>query len=142
MDEEFKRIYQRIWERARDPRRYFPYWGSFDARRISLDAVNGALRSLRGLSVRDDAKILLVINIHTLVVLPQLMKDSGAHELLSDQLEEQVQHDVRIILAAASEEASEGEISSAAVIRGLAKVLDKLMLKDARIWSQSNERSE
>ena len=144
MDNQYRGIYEEIWRRARLRRPGPFYWSSYEERlsyQLSMSAVEEALEKLHGIEVRDDAKIFLAINIHALVVLPQLMNAGSGDSLNrpSSDVVDNVTEDVTSTLFAAKEEARGGEISSAAIIRGLAKVLDGLNLKDARIWSEPDE---
>lgn len=153
MDGIYQRIYERIWFAIRRGNYRRSYWRSGFSNnineqswRITLSAVEGALERFDGPTMRDDAKLFLTTNIQLLVVLPQLirarekpsvgMSDYGNIEA---RLLDQSQRDAEKVIHAASRERRGEEISSASVVRGLAKVLDTLSLKDAHIWSSSEE---
>lgn len=144
MDSQYLDIYQMLWRRAQTVRGETFYWPTEEewlSYGLSLRAVEAALERFQDVEVRDDAKLFLAINIHSLVVLPQLIKAErdGSLRSSSRELLDNVTKDVTSTLSAASEEARDGEISSAAIIRGLSQVLDRLKLKDARIWSGPEE---
>lgn len=146
MNKEFETIYATLWQDAQDR----PYWSAYPdltAYTIARRAVMAALDNFHGPDVRDDAKLFLLINIQTIVVLPQLINalrvddDGDPFGISPSRLQKQTIEDAKTVLNAARLEARDQEISSAAVIRGLAKVLDTLNLKNARIWSKSSEES-
>ena len=87
--------------------------------------------------LRPDARLFLLVNLHQLVVLPLAI--AGLPPSNDDSFERRLIEDTMIILKSASEHGEDGEISAAGIVRALSSVLDRLHLKEWRIWSKSND---
>lgn len=112
----------------------------------ALDAAAGAVGP--DYTLRADAMLLLAVNLQQLVALPLMLaalQKEAWNELLRTprEAEETVREDaVTIVRAAkvlAQERGVERELSAADVVRGLAKVMDELHLKDWRLWDRTEE---
>lgn len=146
MNEQYREIFGDIWDRMSFLPAYFRvYNGEIESRamRISINAVERALRDFDGRRVRDDARIFLVSSIYSVVVLPQMMQAERSDALpegiegFERGLQSSVERDVvRVLLSAQERTHEDGEVSSAAVVRGLERVLDDLRLKAAGIWAR------
>jgi len=149
MNGRYREIFNEIWSRMSLRPFYFAYGplaAQVRAMRITREAVERALEEFHDAPVRDDARIFLVSNMYALVVLPQVMnfyrhgEDPGNSGDVLQRLSGDAQQDTVQVLQAAMEQTREdGEVSSAAVVRGLGEVLENLKLKDAGIWASSGD---
>jgi hypothetical protein len=141
MDDVYREIYQEIYDARTGPeatRGQRAAFGRMTLRddhasmvRRAIEAADEEL-SVRGRRLREDAKALLAINFQDIVVLPlmaaPLIEDSGIGEV--------VRGDVRTIaLAAARQETGlHEELSSHAVINGLAESWSELLVSRFGVW--------
>ena len=97
------------------------------------EAINTAIRTRRNVrELRPDARLALLVNLHQLVTAP--MSDPKAPSRLDQGL---LAEDVGKIIDAANEGAGDrNDLSAAQIFRGVAKVLDKLHIKDRRLWER------
>ena len=146
MDRRFHIIYRELGElyratQAVGPR--FPFAGrairaeaSLKSLAIVTEAVDQAISALDGrYSLRADAKLFLIINIHQMVALPLAQRDSPVE--LNDEIEQGIKRDTKRIIRMAAESAGDRrDIPASHVLWGVAKVLDQLSLKSWRIWDR------
>jgi hypothetical protein len=140
MDHRFRDIYREQIELYRGIQVHRESWwadteqSNLRALAIVTEAIEEALTVLpNGLSIRPDAKLFLLINLHQLVTMP--LSDRRSPTDLSVEVENGIKSDVKMIINASVEFSSKRkEIAASHVVWGLAKVLDKLSLKSWRLW--------
>lgn len=116
--------------------RRLPAGASLKSLAIVTEAVDQAVSSLEGkYSLRADAKLFLLVNIHQMVALPLAQYDSPVE--LNDETEQGIKQDIERIIRMAAESAGDRhDIPASHVLWGVSKVLDELNLKSWRIWDR------
>lgn len=111
----------------------------------SLGIVNEAIergvsRALGGnKSLRSDARLFLFVSLHQMVALP-LMDDRANRRFGETDLRNKLADDVETILAAAADkEEGRKDIAASHIVKGTADVIDKLNLKDWRLWERDSD---
>lgn len=133
---ELYRATQAMWGRFPFPGRRFRSEASLRSLAIVTEAVDQAVSSLEGrYSLRADAKLFLIVNIHQMVALPLAQHDSPVE--LNDEIEQGIRRDTETIIKMAAESAGDRhDIPASHVLWGVSKVLDELNLKSWRIWDR------
>ena len=139
MDPEFREIYsEQIEWYSRTLLHSERWWPDFELRTLAIatEAIEEAVRTLPyDLSLRPDARLFLLINLHQIVTMP--LADRRSPIDLSVEVENGIKSDVKMILNASIEYAAESrrrEIAASHVVWGLASVLNELSLKSWRLW--------
>jgi len=116
-----------------------PWWADIEhknlqALSIASEAIDEAMSVLpEGVSLRADARLFLLINLHQIVTIP--LTDRRSPTEFSREVENGIKADVKKILKASMEHASNRrQIAASHMIWGLATVLEKLSLKAWRLW--------
>lgn len=146
MDKRFYRIYSELGEVYRAtqaegirapfvPRRLLDN-ASLRSLAIVTEAIEHAISKLGGrYTLRPDARLFLIINLHQMVALPLAQMDSPVE--MNPEIEAGIKQDaIRIIEMAAESAGDRDEIPASHVIWGAAKILDELNLKSWRIWDR------
>ncbi|RUO34882.1 hypothetical protein [Aliidiomarina soli] len=146
MDRRFHIIYQELIELYRASLATgsrFPFLerrirseASLKSLAIVTEAVDQAVSSLEGkYSLRADAYLFLIVNIHQMVALPLAQHDSPV--VLNDEIEQGIRRDTETIIRMAAESAGDRhDIPASHVLWGASKVLNELNLKSWRIWDR------
>ena len=140
MDPRFREIYREQVELYRGLQvGAAPWWAGIERRNlqalaIASEAIDEATSVLPdGLSLRPDARLFLLINLHQIVTIP--LSDRRSPTEFSQEVEKGIKDDVKKILKASIEHASNRrQIAASHVIWGLANVLKQLSLKAWRLW--------
>lgn len=140
MDRQFREIYREQIELYRGMQVRLEPWrtglGARNLRTLAIvtEAIEEAASVLpNSLLLRPDARLFLLINLHQMVTMP--LADPRSPTDLSPEVESGIKADVKTILKASTEHASNRkEIAASHVIWGLADVLNDLTLKSWRLW--------
>ena len=147
MDERFHRIYRDLNELYRATQAWAALGppmarGAFrqDVALGALGTVSEAVESAAAAlgdqrSLRADGRLFLVTNLHQMVALPLSQPDSPVE--LTRDVEAGIKEDARTIIRAAAESAGDrSDIPASHVLWGTSRVLDRLNLKQWRIWER------
>lgn len=140
MDQKFREIYREQIDLYRglqlsvEPWRIDIEHRNLRALAIASEAIEEAVSVLPdSLSLRPDARLFLLINLHQIVTMP--LSDRRSPTELSPEVENGIKADVKTIIKASTEYASNrNEIAASHVVWGLANVLNDLSLKAWRLW--------
>lgn len=140
MDKQFREIYREQIELYRGLQvRTEPWFLGAERRNLRALAIvteaieEGASVLPDHLTLRPDARLFLLINLHQIVTMP--LSDRRSPTELSSDVEDGIKSDVKTIIEASTEYASNRqEIAASHVVWGLANVLDKLSLRSWRLW--------
>lgn len=146
MDKQFYRIYSELGEvyratqaggmRAPFVPGIFIDNASLRSLAIVTEAIEQAMSKLEGrYSLRPDARLFLMVNLHQLVALPLSQRDSPVE--MNAEIEAGIKQDaIRIIEMAAESAGYRNDIPASHIMWGTAKILDELNLKSWRIWDR------
>lgn len=111
------------------------------ADQIAFEAVNAAAFMLEGKkTLRADARLFLTANLALMVTRPLLHPTAQYRDgPRQAELNESLESDARTIIEGAEPDVV-GEISAAAVIRSLSQNMEKLRLKNWRLWDRAEQR--
>ena len=140
MDQQFREIYREQIELYRGIyARTEPLWigveqNNLRALAITTEAIEAAMSVLpENKSLRPDARLFLLINLHQIVTMP--LSDRRSATKISPEVEDGIKTDVKTIITESIEQAGDrNEIAASHIVWGLANVLDKLTLKSWRLW--------
>lgn len=140
MDQQFREIYREQIELYRGIQARSEPWFLADEQRnlralaIVIEAIEEGSSVLPAhIKLRPDARLFLLINLHQIVTLP--LSDRRSPTVLSNQVEAGIKSDVKAIISASIEYASNrNEIAASHIVWGLARVLNELSLKSWRLW--------
>ncbi len=141
MDPHFREIYREQIELYRGLQvQKEPWFFDVEQRRslralaIVTEAIEEGVSQLpEHVTLRPDARLFLLINLHQIVTLP--LSDRRSPTELSDEIENGIKSDVKTIIKASTEFSSQRrEIAASHIIWGLGSVLDNLSLKSWRLW--------
>ena len=140
MDRQFREIYREQIELYRGLQaRAEPWPFGIEERNLRALAIvteaieEGAATLPSNVTLRPDARLFLLINLHQIVTMP--LSDRRSPTELSDRVEGGIKSDVKKIITASIEYASKRqEIAASHIVWGLANVLNDLSLKSWRLW--------
>jgi len=146
MDNRFYQIYSELGEVYRAtqiegirtpfaPRRLIDN-ASLRSLAIVTEAIEQAISKLGGrYTLRPDARLFLIVNLHQMVALPLAQRDSPVE--MNAEIEAGIKQDpIRIFEMAAESAGDRDDIPASHVMWGTAKILDELNLKSWRIWDR------
>lgn len=135
----YDRIFRELTERYRvsqtlDWRYPWPHDG-LESMAVVTEAIERSVGELEPRKeLRPDARLFLFVNLHQLVTLPISHPNSP---ISLDEVRAGVREDAGAIIRAAGESAGDrNDIPASHVLWGTAKVLDKLNLKNWRLWER------
>jgi len=156
MISEYKKIYDDLYENISDNLIFSLLFMIFWPKRTRAKAYKESFKYLRPLlsftkktidkaidaidenkRIRPDAKYYLLINFYHMVAVPLTLHK---HEIFSVLYKENVENDVKIILAKAIEMSpKKNVITTTDIIKILPKVWDNLGLNKIKVWGKINE---
>lgn len=103
---------------------------------VVTEAIEKGISKLGGrYTLRPDARLFLLINLHQMVSLPLAQTDSPV-EMNREVVNGIEQDTIRIIEMAAESAGTRDDIPASDIMWGTAQILDELQLKSWRIWDQ------
>ena len=142
MDEIYRDIYSQIYDSVqREPneeRRFGVFWLDQSANlpfnagtiRLMIDAAEREAYAGKRQRLRPDAKVFLLINLLEMVAVPVSFSGKGRNLDLGSLLFA----DTVTLLRRAADEATDGEVSSHAVLKAVANNWQKLNLSGLKLW--------